>query len=314
MGMVSRGDSYSVSHDMANININELTDIVTDRARALETTAENMQSVNEDPSVAESLMQNKLEFKKPVEKAKPPEKTTPTESVFRKEEPKGDLDKELEQHAKNFVEQNKTMKKDSLIGIRKEIENLGKNPTKEQILGIINKSYGKGHEAEAFHAFTFLLETTSGDINKVIDEAKKDFEKVNKPGIEKGLNIEKIATGIAKDDEFKGKESNLNEKFIDLVAMEADVFMLDEKLLARISHEEGNKLLNHCMSLAGEKLRGNLDNGHIKFKTEDSELRVLCQALQALQAYRGVFNQMVKAHPNEYYEHAIAKHIAAAAA
>lgn len=303
MGMpISRGDVPDWMN--TKLDVGEIEEMVTARVKTQVATAENMQESLSDPLLESAAVQaNKTELKKPIKEVKAPKETTASESVYRKEQPKG-LDKELDQHAQNFVERYGTMKKGSLLGIRKEVEDLGKEATPAQILATINKSYGKGHEAEAYHALDFLLETTTGDLQEVIKEAKDSFENANKPGIEKGLNIENLAKGVEGGvDEFKGKDGkiqNLNEKFIDLVAMEADTNLLDEHLLSKVSHEEAEKILKFFTSSAGDKMR----------QTEvGPEMHALWQSLQAIQGYRGVYNQINKANPAPHYERAIAKHI-----
>lgn len=304
MGAVSRGDVSGSMPSVFNQFVEGVKEAASDSSIARYENAVSMKEALTDPTtIGDAAQANKVPFKKSIEKTKEPKKVKPGEAVLRKEAPKG-LDKELDQHAQNFVEKFQTMKKSSLLGLRKEIEDLGKEPTSAQILKTVTTSYSKGHEAEAYHAFNFLLETTTGDLNGVIKEAKEDFEKQNKVGIDKGLSLENIAKSVEGSvDDFKGKEGkiqNLNEKFIDLVAMEADTNLLDEHLLSKVSHEEASKILEFFTSAAGDKMR----------KTEvGPEMHALWQSLQAIQGYRGVQNQINKANPAQHYERALAKHI-----
>lgn len=305
MGMmgVNKGDGYSISHDMATIDIGEATKIVTDMAKAASANAVSFQEALTDPMAQSGAMQaNRTRMKEPAVKSKPVKETTKNEPVYRKAEPRG-LEKEFNRQAQDFVEQYRTMKKDSLLGLRKDVGDLGKQPTSEQIIALVTSSYTKGHEAEAHHAFDFLLETTTGELNTAIKQAKAEYEEKNRAGIEKGLNIENIAKGVEGGvADYKGKAGkiqNLNEKFIDLVAMEADTNLLDEQLLSKVSHEEASKILEFFTSAAGDKMR----------KTEvGPEMHALWQSLQAIQGYRGVYNQINRAHPSRHYEHALAKH------
>lgn len=305
MGAISgRGDGYSIGRDMATLDLNEVTKIVTDQAKARAGAAESMQDSLRDPLLESAAVQaNRKQPRKPITKTKAPEKTTANETVHRREEPKA-LDQELNQKAKSFVESFQTMKEASLLGLRRNIEDLGKEPTTDQIKEAVAKSYGKGHEAEALHAFDFLLETTGGSVNGAIEEAKADFQKENQAGIEKGLNIENLAKSVVNGEEgFKGQEGkihDLNSKFTELVAMEADVFSLNETLLNKISPEEGNKVLSFFMSAGGEKMR-NSELG--------PELAVIWKQLDAMRAYTKGHDQIERNGPQGHYERAVTNHI-----
>lgn len=290
----------NIDKDLSTMSLSEVTDIATQQAAKLAETAENFQDLNSDAKLAgDAAMANRVKPQKPAKKEEV-RKVSPNEQVDRKETP--EVDKELDQHAQRFVDQYQTMKKASITSLKKEITDMGKDATPEKITKAIMASYGRGHEAEASHAFEFLLQTTTGEVNDAVQTAKSDYENANKKQIDKGLNIENIAKDVS-ENQFKGEEGkiqNLNEKFVDLVAMEADTSSLNEQLLNKISPEEVNKVLAHFTHIAGDKMRTS---------EVGPEMHAIWQSLQAIQGYRGVQNQIKKADPAQHYERNIAHHI-----
>lgn len=305
---------YSISQDMANISTDEAIQMATKLGVMVDAESATAQSFEnaERPDLASAARQLSKQ-PMPDQKIKKPEKTTEPNRVFRKVEAEG-LEKELDQQAQNFVEEYKTMKKDSLLGLRKAIKDLDIDTApenrKESILRVIeevSKSYTRGHEAEADHAFDFLLQTTTGDLRELISEAKDEFAKANAEGIERGLKIEQISLSIDQGGiGLEGKVQNLNEKFVDLVAMEADTLLMDEQLLSKVSEEECKKILSFFTSTAGEKMR-TTDVG--------PEMMAIWGRLQAIQGHKGVAIQIERVFPGPHYERGVAehlKHIAAA--
>lgn len=154
------------------------------------------------------------------------------------------LEKELDNQAKAFANKHPILKRDSLKNLFNEVARLGKDATEDDVIEIVRRTYPEGHEAEAEHAFEFLVETTTGDLKGLVEKAKAKFDKNYNKEIKRSLELEKIATHVGA--KVSGEVLDFYNMFTDLVARQPEPIAMYEEFKKRFPNPEDRKKIEEA--------------------------------------------------------------------
>lgn len=226
----------------------------------------------------------------PVKRLEKPAKAAPTKKAKQVEKvlstEKDSFEKELENRSKQFTEKYPVLKQYTLKNLYKELKDLGEKPTPEKVQELVQRYYQKGHEAEADHAFEFLLTVATGDLKTAVEEAKAQFGKKFAKEIKQSNEIEKLAYSVQK--EVKGEATDFNNLFVDLVAKRSGALANLDELMRRYPNPSD---LFKFISASYRAIGNALNN---RQEMDRAELGGLAAFAFELHAIRGIFSTFQK--------------------
>jgi hypothetical protein len=220
---------YSIDKALIAMGMENIQEAATEAANMLVENKEDLSLIFQQADMLEkSKAANKSTKPCPKPKSAKVKETKAALKIWSTEDLKKELDNTLSRHP--------LLKEQALRTLHGEVERLGPDATREEILACVTSAYGPGHEAEAEYAFDFLLTTTDGKLKKAVAEAKKLFidgdPEKDIPGhsqkIAQAKALESVALKVQK--ESGGEPSALYNQFSDLVAKQPESIALYKQL------------------------------------------------------------------------------------
>jgi type III secretion protein W len=154
----------------------------------------------------------------------------------------------IKEFAEQFQRRNPELKAKILTLLREYIK---PGDDKETILRKIREFYPDVSLAD--EAFEFLLTTTEGELARVIEEAREDFNQEFGREIAAGRNIGSQARTAA--EKGLGTPTNLRDMYRDITANPRDSATLFEELSARYSFKELKKVVEFLLHSLGSDMK-----------------------------------------------------------
>jgi type III secretion protein W len=156
--------------------------------------------------------------------------------------------REAEESAEKFSKQNPELKQSILMLLRDRIKDC---KTKEELLSELNKFYPD--PTLGAEALRFLLETTMGDLKKIVEEALQTYEQNFGREIRAGQNI---STEIQKyTGEGLGAPKTLRDMYRDITGNPRDPLTMFQELSDRFSYKDLRKVLAFLFHSLGANLK-----------------------------------------------------------
>jgi type III secretion protein W len=154
----------------------------------------------------------------------------------------------IKEFADQYQRRNPELKANILTLLREYIK---PGDDKETILKKIREFYGDVSLAD--EALEFLLETTDGELARVVQEAKDDFNKEFGREITGGRNINKQAQEAA--EKGLGTATTLRDLYRDITGTPRDSSALFEELANRYSFKELKKVIDYLLHSLGADMK-----------------------------------------------------------
>jgi type III secretion protein W len=154
----------------------------------------------------------------------------------------------IKDSAEQFQRRNPELKANVLALLREAIK---PGDSKEVILKKIREFYGDVSLAD--EALEFLLETTEGELNVTVQEAKEDFNEEFGREITAGRNISQQARQAA--EKGLGTPTSMRDLYRDVTANPRDCSMLFEELANRYSFKELKKVVDYLLHALGADMK-----------------------------------------------------------
>ncbi len=156
--------------------------------------------------------------------------------------------KDIDTSAEKFSKQNPELKKQILILLLDKIKDA---KTKEEVLEILNQFYPDPTLAD--DVLKFLLETTTGSLHEIVEEAKKQHEEQFGREIAAGKNIsEEVQKYTA---EGLGAPTKLRDMYRDITGNPREPVALFAELSDRFAYKELRKVLAFLFHSLGSDLK-----------------------------------------------------------
>lgn len=180
----------------------------------------------------------------------------------------------LERQAGEFEKRNKEFKAKVLMLLRQQIK---PGDTKEQILKKIFDFYPDVTLAD--EVLDFLLETTSGELHKEIEDAKEELNETYDREIKAGRNI----SSIAQQAQSLGSPTTLRDLYRDITGSPRDATTLFDELARLYPFKELKKVLKFLFHSIGSDMKSKGPS------IPRGQLHTLLKETRTLQAILGVY-------------------------
>lgn len=178
--------------------------------------------------------------------------------------------------ADKFSQQNPELKSQILLLLLEKIKNA---KTKEDILDILKQFYPDPTTAE--EVLRFLLECTTGDLRRIVEEARQEHEKLYGREIRAGQNI---AAEVQKyTGEGLGTPKTLRDMYRDITGNPREPLSLFQELGDRYTYKDLRKVLAFLFHSLGSDLKAQGSS------IETALLHRLMSEVRSLQAILGVY-------------------------
>jgi len=234
---------------------------------------ESQQDFEEWCSMGEFSMRIKKKFK-PLKELKTKKKEK-KENAAQIEEIKK-TDEQLDKSATKFQKNNYELDKQTLILLKNSIS---AKATAKEILDIVLGFYKDPSLAD--EALDFLLETTTGDLQKEVQKAKDNFNAKFKREIQAGKNIKQIAQEYSKE----GLQTTnvLRDLYRDVTGIQRTPIELFEEFAKAFDFDKIKTLIKFLFTSLGSDLKSKGPS------ISRAELIKLMEDTRALQAILGVY-------------------------
>jgi type III secretion protein W len=183
----------------------------------------------------------------------------------------------IKDSADQYQKQNPELKAKILVLLREYIK---PSDSKEEILKKVMEFYPDVSLAD--EALDFLLETTEGELHLTVQEAKKEFNKLNAREILAGRNIGTVAREAA--EKGLGTPTTMRDMYRDITGNPRDSGTLFDELSRRYNFKELKKVISFLLHSLGADLKAkgsSIDRGL---------LHRLITETRSLQAILGVYH------------------------
>lgn len=198
--------------------------------------------------------------------------------------------------ADRYQQKNPELKASVLLLLRERIK---PGDSKEEILKKVLETYPDVSLAD--EALDFLIETSEGELAKIIKEVKDEFDKQHEREIVAGRNIGEQARTAA--DKGLGTPTSLRDMYRDITGNPRDSSMLFQELSQRYAFKELKKVVDFLLHSLGSDMKSkgpSIPHGQLhRLLTETRSLQAI---LGVYRFFRGRMGLMEKLFQNEDLE------------
>lgn len=196
---------------------------------------------------------------------------------------------QVKSKADEFQRKNPELKSGVLILLRDKIK---PGDSKEDILKTLQEFYGDVSLAD--EAMEFLLETSEGELNNTIKEAKQEFEKTNGREIAAGRNIHTEAREAAS--QGLGSASNMRDLYRNITGTPRDSTTLFNELSQKYAFKELKKVVSFLLHSLGADMKSkgpSIPHGQLhRLLTETRSLQAILGVYRFFNGRMGLIDKM----------------------
>jgi type III secretion protein W len=155
---------------------------------------------------------------------------------------------QLKKSADQFEKRNPELRAGSLLTLRERVK---PDSTPQDLLDLVNEFYPDPTLAD--EAFDFLLETTNGTLNQVVQQTKNQFKTANEVFINAGRNITEEARAAA--EKGLGTPTNMRDLYRNIVGNPRDSTTLFQELSQKYAFKDLKKVTDFLLHSLGADMK-----------------------------------------------------------